>query len=65
MATTWAFHSGSSDDFNPSLAVGITSQKETVYLNWAFAAQQYFASDGSWKTRITPIGTCTSIVALP
>ena len=28
----------------------------------AFATQQYFATDGSWKTRITPIGHCENIV---
>jgi hypothetical protein len=28
----------------------------------AFATQQYFAADGSWKTRIAPIGQCESIV---
>ena len=120
--TMWAFHSGSSDDFNSSLAVGITPRGETVFMNWAFtdtlagkattdvfasgdaskplvtiagpgtifasggvtsqtrfgdfssvsvdpsvsgcafATQQYFASDGNWKTRIQPIGQCESIV---
>jgi hypothetical protein len=121
--TTWAFHSGSSDDFNSSLAVGITPGGETVYMNWAFtdtsagkattavfasgdankplvtiagagtpftsgggvtsqtrfgdfssvsvdpsvngcafATQQYFATDGNWKTRIEPIGQCQSII---
>jgi len=120
---TFAFHSGSSDDFNSSLAVGFTPGKETVYMNWAFtdsmagtattavfamgdangplvaiagagtpftsgggvtsqtrfgdfssvsvdpnvsgcafATQQYFATDGGWKTRVAPIGTCESIV---
>lgn len=126
---TWAFHSGSSDDFNPSLAVGITPQRETVYLNWAFtdttagtatsalfasgdaskpivtiagagtiyspaggivtgcgkcrfgdfssvsvdpsvsgcafATQQYFGTDGNWRTRIAPIGQCENIVIGP
>jgi hypothetical protein len=28
----------------------------------AFATQQYFAADGTWKTRIAPIGQCASIV---
>jgi hypothetical protein len=31
----------------------------------AFATQQYFAADGNWKTRITPIGQCESIVIHP
>jgi hypothetical protein len=31
----------------------------------AFAAQEYFATDGSWKTRITPIGQCKQIVVHP
>ena len=31
----------------------------------AFATQQYFATDGSWKTRITPIGQCEQIVVHP
>lgn len=34
--TTFAFHSGSSDDFNPSIAVGFTPSGEKVFLNWAF-----------------------------
>jgi len=120
---TFAFHSGSSDDFNSSLAVGFTPGKETVYMNWAFtdsmagtattavfamgdangplvaiagagtpftsgggvtsqtrfgdfssvsvdpsvggcafATQQYFATDGGWKTRVAPVGTCENIV---
>lgn len=125
VATTFAFHSGSSDDFNPSLAVGFTPSTETVFLNWAFtdtlagtatsnvfasgdanqplvniagpgtlditggvssqgrfgdfssvsvdpnvsgcafATQQYFATNGNWKTRITPIGRCEDIVVHP
>jgi hypothetical protein len=28
----------------------------------AFATQQYFAADGSWKSRIAPIGRCESVV---
>jgi hypothetical protein len=28
----------------------------------AFATQQYFASGGTWKTRIAPIGQCKSVV---
>jgi hypothetical protein len=135
--TTFAFHTGSSDDFNPSIAVGFASSGEKVLLNWAFtdtpagtattnvfaeggarqplvqiagpgtvdatggvvtpsvpgsscdaehkcrfgdfssvsvdpgvagcafATQQYFANDGSWKTRITPIGQCAEIVVHP
>ena len=132
--TTFAFHSGSSDDFNPSIAVGFAPSGEKVFLNWAFtntpagtattnvfaegdasqplvqiagpgtvdttggvltpakcvsgsngcrfgdfssvsvdpgvagcafAAQEYFATDGSWKTRITPIGQCKQIVVHP
>jgi hypothetical protein len=129
--TTFAFHSGSSDDFNPSIAVGSAPSGEKVFLNWAFtdtpagtattnvfaegdahqplvqiagpgtvdatggvakcgstnnkcrfgdfssvsvdpgvagcafATQQYFATDGSWKTRITPIGQCEQIVVHP
>ena len=121
-ATAWAFHSGSSDDFNPSIAVGITPRGKTVFLNWAFtdtaagtatsallasgdggqpivaiagpgtiyasggissqgrfgdfssvsvdpsvsgcafATQEYFDTDGSWKTRIAPVGECESLV---
>ncbi len=34
--TTFAFHSGSSDDFNPSLAVGFTPRGKKVFMNWAF-----------------------------
>ena len=133
--TTFAFHSNTSDDFNPSIAVGFApSGEEKVFLNWAFtdiphpdtpagtattivfaegdasqplvqiagqgtidvtggvvtgcpgtkkvcrfgdfssvsvdpdvagcafATQQYFATNGSWKTRITPIGQCENIV---
>ena len=134
LETTFAFHSGSSDDFNPSIAVGFAPSGEKVFLNWAFtntpagtattnvfaegdasqplvqiagpgtvdatggvvtpakgfcpnnqcrfgdfssvsvdpgvagcafAAQEYFATDGSWKTRITPIGQCQKIVVHP
>ncbi len=125
VATTFAFHSGSSDDFNSSLAVGFTPRGERVFLNWAFTdtpagtatsdvfasgdasqplvtiagpgtidasgdvssqgrfgdfssvsvdpnvsgcaygTQQYFADDGNWKTRITPIGRCEEIVVHP
>jgi hypothetical protein len=135
--TTFAFHTGSSDDLNPSIAVGFAPSGEKVFLNWAFtdtpagtattnvfaegdarlplvqiagpgtvdatggvvtpsvprsscdaehkcrfgdfssvsvdpgvagcafATQQYFATDGSWKTRITPIGQCAQIVVHP
>ena len=31
----------------------------------AFATQQYFGTGGNWKTRITPIGECESIVVHP
>src|SRR5262249_6271129 len=50
VATTFAFHSGSSDDFNPSVAVGFTplGVGEKVFLNWAFTD--------------TPAGTATSNV---
>jgi hypothetical protein len=124
VATAWAFHSATSDDFNPSLAVEITPRGKTVYLNWAFtdtpagtatsdvfasvnanqpivtigpgtiyasggissqgrfgdfssvsvdpsvsgcafATQQYFGANGNWRTRITPIGRCESIVIHP
>ena len=122
-----------SDDFNPSLAVGFSPRRETVYLTWAFtdavvaktatagvavavdagqplknlfgvgtvyatggdtsgpvdpsntvrfgdfssvsvdptttdcafAAQQYFGSNGNWRTRIAPIGECGQVVAQP
>ena len=36
VATALAFHSGTSDDFNPSLAVGLNPSGTSVYLNWAF-----------------------------
>jgi len=36
VATALAFHSGTSDDFNPSLAVGLNPNGPSVYLNWAF-----------------------------
>jgi hypothetical protein len=36
VATAVAFHSGTSDDFNPSLAVGLNPSGTSVYLNWAF-----------------------------
>lgn len=32
----------------------------------AFATQEYFGTDGNWKTRITPIGHCeTAVIANP
>ena len=46
--TTFAFHSGSSDDFNPSIAVGFIPSGEKVFLNWAFTD--------------TPAGTATTNV---
>jgi hypothetical protein len=30
-----AYHSGTSDDFNPSIGVGLTSGGPAVFLNWA------------------------------
>ena len=36
VATVWAFHSGNSDDFNPSITVGITPSGETGNSSWAF-----------------------------
>lgn len=126
-----AAHSPWSDDFNPSLAVGISALRETVYLTWAstdavvaktatsavaiavdaaqplknlfgvgtvyatggnatgaasstvrfgdfssvsvdpttsdcaFATQQYFGTNGNWRTRIAPIGECGRVVIQP
>ena len=126
-----ASHSPFSDDFNPSLAVGFSPLRETVYLTWAstdavvaktatsavaiavdaaqplknlfgvgtvyatggnapgapsstvrfgdfssvsvdpttsgcaFATQQYFGANGSWRTRIAPIGECGRVVIQP
>jgi hypothetical protein len=126
-----ATHSPWSDDFNPSLAVGFSPLRETVYLTWAstdavvastatsavaiavdaaqplknlfgvgtvyatggnalgapsstvrfgdfssvsvdpttsdcaFATQQYFGTNGSWRTRIAPIGECGRVVIQP
>jgi hypothetical protein len=53
VATAVAFHSATSDDFNPSLAVGLNPSGTNVYLNWAFTD--------------APAGTATSDVvdALP
>ena len=48
METTFAFHSGSSDDFNPSIAVGFAPSGAKVFLNWAFTD--------------TPAGTATTNV---
>jgi hypothetical protein len=36
VATAMAFRSATSDDFNPSLAVGLGPSGTSVYLNWAF-----------------------------
>ena len=36
VATNVAFHSPSSDDFNPSIAVGINGASRTIFLNWAY-----------------------------
>jgi hypothetical protein len=126
-----ASHSPWSDDFNPSLAVGFSPLRETVYLTWAstdavvattatsavaiavdaaqplrnlfgvgtvyatggnatgapsstvrfgdfssvsvdpttsdcaFATQQYFGANGSWRTRIAPVGQCGRVVIQP
>lgn len=66
VAATWAFHSGSSDDFNPSLAVGITPRGETVYLNWAFtdtaagiATSDLFAAGDASQPIVTIAGAGT------
>ena len=66
VVTTWALHSPSSDDFNPSLAVGITPQGETVYLNWAFtdtpagaATSAVFASGDASQPIVTIAGAGT------
>jgi hypothetical protein len=48
VTTAMAFHSGTSDDFNPSLAVGLSPSGTSVYLNWAFTD--------------APAGTATSVV---
>ncbi len=34
--TTFAYHSVTSDDFNPSIAVGFVPNGEKVFLNWVF-----------------------------
>lgn len=131
VATAYAFHSSTSDDFVASVGVSITPAGETLFLNWAFtdtganppipesdvviatpatqslanlvgggtvyasggnlstsengarfgdfssvsinptvsdcalATHEYFASDGSWKTRMTPIGRCENTVIRP
>src|SRR5207244_11264632 len=36
VATAAAFRSATSDDFNPSLAVGLNPSGTIVYVNWAF-----------------------------
>jgi hypothetical protein len=36
VATNVAFHSASSDDFNPSIVVGINGASRTIFLNWAY-----------------------------
>jgi len=131
VSTAEASHSPWSDDFNPSLAVGFSPLRETVYLTWAstdavvattatsavaiavdaaqplknlfgvgtvyatggnatgapsstvrfgdfssvsvdpttsdcaFVTQQYFGANGSWRTRIAPIGKCGRVVIDP
>ena len=46
--TTFAYHSVTSDDFNPSIAVGFVPNGEKVFLNWVFTD--------------TPAGTATTNV---
>jgi PASTA domain len=48
VTTAMAFHSSTSDDFNPSLAVGLSPNGTSVFLNWAFTD--------------APAGTATSVV---
>ncbi len=36
VATEIVYHNATSDDFNPSLAVGVNGASRTIYLNWAF-----------------------------
>ena len=47
VTTAIAYHSATSDDFNPSLAVGLSGNGPVVYLNWAFtdAPNQLATSD--------------------
>jgi hypothetical protein len=47
VTTAIAYRSGTSDDFNPSLAVGLSPSGPIVYLNWAFtdAPNQLSTSD--------------------
>jgi hypothetical protein len=42
--SAWAFHRGSSDDFNPSLAVGISQRGETVFSQ--LGIYRHFCWDG-------------------
>ena len=129
VATAAAFNSATSDDFNPSLGVGLSPRGPIVYVNWAFtdakkgtatsdaidvlpagqpitnligtgavyaagstttqtrfgdfssvsidpqvsggtcavATQQYFSSNGNWKTRLAGVGNCqpTPTVLVP
>ena len=129
VATAAAFNSATSDDFNPSLGVGLSPRGPIVYVNWAFtdakkgtatsdaidvlpagqpitnligtgavyaagstttqtrfgdfssvsidpqvsggtcavATQQYFSSNGNWKTRLARVGNCqpTPTVLVP
>jgi hypothetical protein len=120
MATATAFRSSNSDDFNPSIAIALTSGEERVFLDWnytdtsitrgasptidtvnpgsgvpnlngtgisllngsvsttqssfgsfssfaidptaatncAVSATEYFQSDGTWRTRVTRVGSC-------
>jgi hypothetical protein len=70
VTTAIAFRSSTSDDFNPSLAVGLSGNGPIVYLNWAFtdAPNQLSTSDAVDSLRagqpITNlVGTSTVLVS--
>ncbi len=56
VATNVAFHSPSSDDFNPSIAVGINGTSRTIFLNWAY-------TDVAGGIPVSPAVTAVTIAA--
>jgi hypothetical protein len=127
VATAIAYHSGTSDDFNASIGIGMGPAGDTVYLDWTYTdapagvsasdtvdtvapgggipnliatgavlvngsnttqtrfgdissvaidpsvlgggcavtAQQYFAANGNWNTRLARVGACQPPVTVP
>lgn len=62
VTTAFAFHSGTSDDFNPSIGIGIApGGGNYIFLNWAFTDTNFGATDNvDW---VLPFGGIPNLIA--